>query len=130
LPKSEETSLLEKIFSEECVDAYIRYLGAFKVVEADYGLFDKLARPRDIEDFALTIYNSIRVQERVLRRLQDGLQRGDYEVIGDVRDVNKAFRVGKECLSKIIELAKNNPRFVGSILASLALAYEGVTYRR
>jgi hypothetical protein len=129
LSKSEEKSLLDKIFSEECIDAYIRYLGAFKVVESDYGLFDKLARPRDIEDFALTIYSSIRVQERVLRRLQDGLQRGNYEVIGDVRDVNRAFRVGKECLSKIIELAKSNPRFVGSIIASLALAYEGVRFR-
>jgi hypothetical protein len=130
LSKSEEKSFLEKIFSEECVDTYIRYLGALKVVEADYGLFDKLARPRDIEDFALAVYNSIRVQERVLRRLQDGLQRGDYEVIGDVRDVNKAFRIGKECVSKIIELAKNNPRFVGSIVASLALAYEGVKSKR
>ena len=130
MSKSEEKSFLEKIFSEECVDTYIRYLGALKVVEADYGLFDKLARPRDIEDFALAVYNSIRVQERVLRRLQDGLQRGDYEVIGDVRDVNKAFRIGKECVSKIIELAKNNPRFVGSIVASLALAYEGVKSKR
>jgi hypothetical protein len=130
LSKSEEKSLLEKIFSEESVDAYIRYLGAFKVVEADYGLFDKLARPRDIEDFTLTVYNSIRVQERVLKRLQEGLEKGEYEVIGDVRDVSRAFRIGKECVSKIIELAKDNPRFVGSIIASLALAYEGVKPKR
>jgi hypothetical protein len=130
LLKSEKTSLLEKIFSEECVDAYIRYLGVFKVVEANYGLFDKLARPRDIEDFARTIYDSIRVQERVLKKLQDGLQRGDYEIIGDVKDVNKAFRIGKECVLRIIELAKDNPRFVGSTIASLALAYEGVKSKR
>jgi hypothetical protein len=130
LSKSEEKSLLEKIFSEESVDAYIRYLGAFKVVEADYGLFDKLARPRDIEDFTLSVYNSIRVQERVLKRLQEGLEKGEYEVIGDVRDVSRAFRIGKECVSKIIELAKDNPRFVGSIIASLALAYEGVKPKR
>ena len=130
MSKSEEKSLLEKIFSEESVDAYIRYLGAFKVVEADYGLFDKLARPRDIEDFTLTVYNSIRVQERVLKRLQEGLEKGEYEVIGDVRDVSRAFRIGKECVSKIIELAKDNPRFVGSIIASLALAYEGVKPKR
>lgn len=130
MSKSEETSLLEKIFSEGCVDAYIRYLGAFKVVEADYGLFDKLARPRDIEDFTLTVYSSIRVQERVLKRLQEGLESGEYEVVGDVRDVSRAFRVGRECVSKIIELAKDNPRFIGSIIASLALAYEGVKSKR
>ncbi|MEM2341859.1 MAG: hypothetical protein QXX94_04860 [Candidatus Bathyarchaeia archaeon] len=119
-------NLLEIILSEPCIDTYIRYLGAFKVVESDYGLFDKLARPRDIEDFTLTVYSSIRVQERVLKKLQDGLQRGDLEVIGEVKDVNKAFRIGKECLSKIIEIAKSNPRFIGSIIASLALAYEGI----
>lgn len=119
-------NLLEIILSEPCIDTYIRYLGAFKVVESDYGLFDKLARPRDIEDFTLTVYNSIRVQERILKKLHDGLQKGSFEVVGEVKDVNRAFRVGKECLSKIIEIAKNNPRFIGSIIASLALAYEGV----
>jgi hypothetical protein len=121
---------LEVILSEQCVDTYVRYLGAFKIVEADYGLFDKLARPRDIEDFTSTIYSSIRVQERVLKRLQEGLERGEYEVVGDVRDVNRVFRIGKECVLKIIELAKDNPRFVGSIIASLALAYEGVKSKR
>jgi hypothetical protein len=114
------------ILSEPCVDTYVRYLAAFKVVESDYGLFDKLARPRDIEDFASTVYSSIRVQERVLKRLQEGLEKGLYEVLGEIKDVSKAFRIGKECVSKIIELAKDNPRFVGSIIASLALAYEGV----
>jgi hypothetical protein len=118
------------VLSEPCVDAYVRYLAAFKVVESDYGLFDKLARPRNIEDFTLTIYSSIRVQDRVLKRLQEGLEKGDYEVLGDVKDASKVFRIGKECVSKIIELAKDNPRFVGSIIASLALAYEGVRSKR
>ncbi|MEM2613858.1 MAG: hypothetical protein QXO15_06475 [Nitrososphaerota archaeon] len=123
-------NLLEMILSEQCVNTYIRYLGAFKTIESDYGLFDKLARPRDIEDFTLTVYNSVRVQERVLKRLQEGLQSGEIEIIGDVKDVDKTFRIGKECLSRIIELAKYNPRFVGSIIASLALAYEGVKSKR
>ncbi|MEM1996929.1 MAG: hypothetical protein QW454_05270 [Candidatus Bathyarchaeia archaeon] len=129
MSKSKE-NLLEIILSEQCVDIYIRYLGAFKVIESDYGLFDKLARPRNIEDFALTVYNSVRVQERVLKRLQEGLQSGEIEIIGEVKDVSRVFRVGKECLSRIIELAKHNPRFVGSIIASLALAYEGVKFKR
>ncbi|MCS7116899.1 MAG: hypothetical protein NZ896_05435, partial [Nitrososphaerales archaeon] len=84
------------------------------------------ARPRDIEDFTMTLYSSIRVRERVLKRLQDGIDRGEYEIVGEVDDIYKAFKIGKECLSKIIDLAKSNPRFVGSIIASLALAYEGV----
>jgi hypothetical protein len=117
---------LDTILSEPCVDTYIRYLAAFKVVESDYGLFDKLARPRDIEDFTSTVYSSIRVQERVLKRLQEGLKRGEYEVLGEIKDVDKTFRIGKECVLKIIELAKDDPRFVGSIIASLALAYEGI----
>lgn len=123
-------NVLEVILSEPCIDAYIRYLGVFKVVESDYGLFDKLARPRDIEDFTSTVYSSIRVQERVLRRLQEGLQRGEFEIIGEVRDINRVFRVGKDCLSRVIEIAKSNPRLVGSIIASLALAYEGIKSRR
>lgn len=121
---------VKNILSEPCVDAYIRYLGAFRVIESDYGLFDKLARPRDFEDFARVVYESIRVQERVLSRLKDGILRGEYEVVGDVGDVEKAFRVGKNCLSKIMELAKDNPRLVGSLIASLALAYEGIRERR
>lgn len=123
-------NILETILSEPCIDTYIRYLGAFKVVESDYGLFDKLARSRDIEDFALTMYSSIRMQERVLKRLQEGLQSGDLEVVGEVKDVNRSFRIGKECLSKVIEVARSNPRFVGSIVASLALAYEGIKSKR
>jgi hypothetical protein len=122
--------VVEKLLSEPCVDAYVRYLGAFKVVESDYGLFDKLARPRDFDDFARTVYESVRVQERVLRKLQEGLSRGDYALVAEIKDVDRAFRVGKECLSKIIDLAKDNPRLVGSIIASLAIAYEGVRPRR
>jgi len=121
---------VKNILSEPCVDAYIRYLGAFRVIESDYGLFDKLARPRNFEDFARVVYESVRVQERVLSRLKDGILRGEYEVVGDVGDVEKAFRVGKNCLSKIMELAKDNPRLVGSLIASLALAYEGIRERR
>jgi len=127
---SKPVPVVEKLLSEPCVDAYIRYLGAFKVVESDYGLFDKLARPRDFDNFARTVYESVRVQERVLRKLQEGLSRGDYDLVAEIKDVDRAFRVGKECLSKIIDLAKDNPRLVGSIIASLAIAYEGVKSRR
>lgn len=121
---------VKEMISEPCIEAYVRYLGAFKVVESDYGLFDKLARPRDFEDFARVVYESVRVQERVLSRLRDGISRGEYEIVGEVEDVEKAFRIGKNCLSKVIELAKDNPRLAGSIIASLALAYDGIRSRR
>jgi len=121
---------VKQLLSDPCIDAYVRYLGAFRIVESDYGLFDKLARPRDFEDFARVVYESVRVQERVLRRLQEGISRGEYEIIGEVKEVDKAFHVGKNCLTKVIEFARENPRLVGTLIASLALAYEGVKSRR
>lgn len=127
------------IIRDPCVENYVRYLGAFRIVESDYGLFDKLARPRDFEDFARVVYESVRVQERVLRKLKDGISKGEYvvfmmeetrgteetEKIEEI-EIDKLFRVGKNCLAKIMEFAKENPRLVGSIIASLALAYDGV----
>lgn len=121
---------IEVILGDECVEAYVRYLGAFRVVESDYGLFDKLARPRDFEDFARVIYESMRVQDRVLEKLKEGVSKGDYEVAGEVRDVERAFHIGKNCLLKVIEFAKDNPRLIGSIIASLALAYDGIRVKR
>lgn len=120
------------ILSDSCVEIYVRYLGAFRVVESDYGLFDKLARPRDLEDFARVVYESVRIQERVLRRLEDGISRGEYELVEAMKgiEIDKLFRVGKNCLTRIMELARENPRLVGSIIASLALAYDGVRERR
>lgn len=120
---------IETVLKEQCIETYVRYLGAFKVVESDYGLFDKLARPRDFEDFTRAVYESVRVQDRVLKKLKEGVSKGDYNIVGEVEDVERAFRVGKNCLSKIIELAKDNPRLVGNIIASLALAYDGIRAR-
>lgn len=130
MESKEQKGLLERLLEEPCVSSYVRYLGAFKVVESDYGLFDKLARARDLNDFVQTVYSSVRVQERVLKRLEEGLRSGDYEVVGEVKEVDRAFRVGKDCISRIMDIAKENPRFVGSIIASLAVAYEGVKEAR
>ncbi|MEM1738411.1 MAG: hypothetical protein QXF72_00030 [Nitrososphaerota archaeon] len=119
---------ITEILLEPCIETYIRYLGAFKVVESDYGLFDKLARPRDFNDFVRVVYESIRVQERVLMKLEDGISKKEYELAEAIKNVeiNKFFRIGKDCLVRIMELAKENPRLVGSIISSLALAYDGV----
>lgn len=129
---SELAKSVEDILSERCVEKYVRYLGAFRVIESDYGLFDKLARPRDLEDFARVLYESMRVQERVLKKLEDGIFRKDYELVEGMGgiEIDALFRVGKDCLARIIELAKENPRLVGSIIASLALAYDGVREKK
>ncbi len=124
LEKKEE--LLEAVTANRCVDAYVRYLAAYKVIESNYGLFDKLARPRDIEDFSKAVYESIRVLDRVMSRLKEGLSRGDYKLTIQVDDVDRFFRVGKDCINEILKLAKYNPRLVGSVIASLALAFEGI----
>ena len=120
------------LLEDQCVKAYVRYLGALRVVESDYGLFDKLARPRDFEDFARVVYESVRVQERVLRKLQEGVSRKDLEVVFEPKgeDVSEIFRIGKDCIAKIMELAKDNPRLVGSVIASLAIAYDGIRESR
>lgn len=121
---------IEAVLKDECVETYVRYLGAFKNVESDYGLFDKLARPRDFEDFVRVVYESVRLQDRVLDRLKEGISKGEYEVVGEIKEVERVFRIGKNCLSRIIELAKDNPRLIGSLIASLALAYEGIKSKR
>ncbi|MCS7098702.1 MAG: hypothetical protein NZ922_06965 [Candidatus Methanomethyliaceae archaeon] len=134
MKKNEE--IFKQLIEDEYIDIYIRYLGALKIIESDYGLFDKLARPRDLGDFVRTIYSSIRVQERVLKKLEEGLNK-DYELaeelnkfIKELKSIDEAFRVNEECVSRIIEIAKENPRFVGSIIASLALAYEGIKEKK
>ncbi len=122
--------LLEVLTSDRYIDAFVRYLAAYRVVEANYGLFDKLARPRDVEDFARAVYESVRVLERVLRRLKEGLARGEYKLTMEgIENVDKLFRVGRDCINRVLELAKHNPRLVGSVVASLALAYEGIQER-
>jgi len=131
---SKTVDILKKILEEENIkkkiDAFVRYLAAYRVVESNYGLFDKLARPRDIEDFARTVYESVRVRDRVLSKLYEGVKDGDYKITieGELsRDrIERLFSVTKGDLEEIIKIAKDNPRLVGSIIASFALSYEGV----
>lgn len=125
-------SVVEVILGERCIDALVRYLAAYKVVEMNYGLFDKLARARDPRDFSNALYEAMRVKDRVLMKLNEGVKRGEYEVLGEVRDVKLAFDVGSNCISKVLDLASKSGdiRHVGAVIASLALAYEGVKSRR
>ena len=125
-------SAIDMVLGERCVDALVRYLAAYKVVEMNYGLFDKLARARDFRDFSGAVYDAMRVKDRVLMRLVEGVERGEYEVFGEVKDVKRAFDIGSECISKVLDIANKSGdvRQVGAIIASLALAYEGIRSRR
>lgn len=126
----EMSNLVEELLNDDCVNRFVRYLEAYRRAESNYGLFDKLARPRDFEDFAKAIYECVRVEDRVLRRLSEGLKRGQFALtVGEVKDIRKMFSPGKECVSALLARAKDNPRLVGAILASLALSSQLIQER-
>jgi len=108
---------------------YVRYLAAYKVVEGNLALFDKLARCRDFNDFLSAVYESMRVKDRVLDKLEEGVKRGDYEITFECDNIKAAFSVGHDDIKKLIELARRDPKAVGTILATLALAYGGIRSR-
>ncbi|ABL78754.1 hypothetical protein Tpen_1357 [Thermofilum pendens Hrk 5] len=110
------------------LDQFVRYLAAYKVVEQNLSLFDRLARCRSVEEFASVLYECVRVKDRVLSRLEEGVRRGEYRLAFDAKaeDVGRVFNVGSEAVERVVRLAAENPRFVGSVLASLALSYGGI----
>lgn len=125
-----KSKLLEELLNDDCVNRFIRYLEAYRRIESNYGLFDKLARPRDFEDFARAIYECVRVEDRVLRRLNEGLKGGQFTLtVGEVEDLRRMFSPGKECVSALLAKAKDNPRLVGAVLASLALSSQLIQER-
>ena len=131
---SSKVDVLRKILEEtdvkKKVDSLVRYLAAYKVIEGNYELFDKLARCRDVEDFIKTVYEGVRVKDRVLNKLYEGIESGKYKVAIEGRVtrelLDKLFSVTKSDLEEVFKLAKANPRLIGSIIASYALSYEGI----
>ena len=127
-----------KLLKDDNITRLVRYLGAFKVVEGDLGVFDELARVKSFEQFVDTLNKVLRVKDRVIRRLIDGIKGNEYEAPalseikeGTVEDkVRKVFDVGEGVIRNVLDLARNNPHLVASIIASLALAYSGVYERR
>ncbi len=122
--------VLEKLFRDEEIkrarERFVRYLAAYKVVEANLALFDKMARCRDISELLSAIYEGVRVKDRVLARLEDGVKRGEYKITFECKDVKGTFSVGHDDVEKLIDLARCDPKLVGTVLATLALAYGGV----
>jgi len=129
---------VREILGDEEVLRMVRYLGAFKVVEGDLGLFDELSRTRDIDHFVSIINKFLRVKDRVIDKLAKGIDEGEYvvKVLNESRaegstieKVRRIFDVGLETVKRVLELAEKNPRLVATVISSLALAYSGVYTR-
>lgn len=127
---------MDSVLNNECVKNMYRYLAAYKVVEGDYGLFDKLSRIREIKDFLEAINVAMRVKDRVISKLIKGANKdyevirvtkeGKTEVITSEEEIRKIYDVGSHCIDEILKLAEKDPKLLGLILSSLALAYGGV----
>ncbi|MEM4563389.1 MAG: hypothetical protein QXI55_05645 [Thermofilum sp.] len=126
-------TVLEKLLKDEKYtktrDAVVRYLAAYRVIEQNLGLFDRLARCRDASDFMTVLYEGIRVKERVLEKLVEGVKKGEIKVafsFDKPEDLARIFDFGQEYLNNLLELASEDPKTVGVLIASMALAYGGI----
>jgi predicted metal-dependent phosphoesterase TrpH len=121
--------LLEDEEYKKAKDAFMRYLAAYKVIEQNLSLFDKMARCRDAGDFILAVYESIRVKDRILDRLVEEVKDGRIGVVFEYKsadELKKIFSVGQDHIEKLVELAREDPRVVGSFISASALAYAGL----
>jgi len=126
-------SLLERLLNEEeykrAREFMVRYLAAYKVIEQNLSLFDKLARCRDVGEFIAALYEGLRVKDRVLNRLVDEVAAGNIGVVFEYKDpseLKRTFNVGHDHIERLVELAKDDPKLVGALLSALALAYGGL----
>lgn len=125
--------VLSKLLEEEryvkAREGMVRYLAAYRVIEKNLALFDKLARCRDPSDFIGAIYEGMRVKERVLDKIVEGVKGGEIKVVFEYKDPSelaRIFDVGQEHINALAELAREDPRIVGTLIASMALAYGGI----
>lgn len=114
---------LGEILRNEHASRFARYLEAYLRVEGDYGLFDRLARARNAEDFAGAINTCMRVKDRVLERLGRGIKDSRFKLTMEEQvALERLFSPGKECVEEVLKLGEANPRLVGTVIATLALS--------
>jgi len=104
------------------LERWTRYLAAYKVIEGNLSLFDKLARCRDLREFQDALYEAARVKDRVIDKLKEGLEKGELQLSGQPED----FAVDHRDLKELVELATTSekaPHVVGSLVASFALLH-------
>ena len=124
----EAAEVVKELLSKERVlNGWTRYLAAYRVVEGNLALFDKLARCRDFKEFEAAVYEALRVKDRVRQKLRERLERGEISIAGNLS--LDQFSVDDRDLRAIIELATKTaqaPRAVGALIASFGLAYGGI----
>lgn len=123
----EAAEIVEELLSREKVlNRWTRYLAAYRVVEGNLALFDKLARCRDFREFEAAVYEALRVRDRVRQRLRERVERREVD-IGNLTP--EQFTVDDRDLKAVLNLAIKSPqapRAVGALIASFGLAYGGV----
>jgi len=107
----------------DMLERWTRYLAAYKVIEGNLALFDKLARCRDLREFQDALYEAARVKDRVIEKLREGVERNEITISRKPEE----FAVDDADLRELVELATKDeraPRMVGSLVASFALLHK------
>ncbi len=117
----------ELLARRRTLNGWMRYLAAYKIIEGNLALFDKLARCRSLREFQDALYEASRVKEKVQNKMKEGLSQ---RKIGLAEGLSvDDFIIGEGELREIMELATTNPeapRMIGSLIASFGLVYGGV----
>ncbi len=109
------------------LDRWTRYLAAYKVIEGNLALFDKLARCRDFKEFEDAIYEAVRLKDKIKRRLEEDVANNRIIIYGELTPND--FLVDDRDIADLMSLATGDlhaPRIIGSLIASFALAYGGL----
>ena len=117
----------ELLAKEHILNKWTRYLAAYRIMEGNLALFDKLARCRDFKEFEIALYEALRVKDRVRRKLSENLKSNKIKLYSGLAP--EQFNVDENDVKILMELATKNPqapRAVGSLIASFGLAYGGI----
>ncbi len=109
------------------LDRWTRYLAAYKIIEGNLALFDKLARCRDFKEFEDAIYDAVRVKDKIKKRLEEDVASNKINIYGELTPND--FLVDDRDVADLMSLATGDlhaPRIIGSLIASFALAYGGL----
>jgi len=130
----EVVELIKELLSQKrkVLSSWTCYLAAYKAIEGNLALFDKLARCRDLKEFQDAIYEAARVKDRVLEKLKEMARERATSKVPDVEAFASQFAgifsLSDKDLEELMMLATKSeaaPRAVGSLVASFALLHRG-----
>lgn len=116
----------ELLSNEHVVSRWAMYLAAYRVIEGNLALFDKLARCRDLKEFEIAMYEALRVKDRVKQKLRERVEKKELDIGNLTPD---QFTVDDRDLRALMVLATKDPqapRAVGALIASFGLAYGAI----